>query len=104
MTKAADGYALIEHYVNWLAGPHATSAAGASVDVDLSAYATGFSAVSPTYTVSGAQNGTVTLQADGHTARFQPTAGFHGVASFSFKVTGSDGTAYTNAVQVLAAP
>ena len=44
MTKAADGYALIEHYVNWLAVPHATSAAGASVDVDLSAWATGFSA------------------------------------------------------------
>ena len=104
MTKAADGYALIEHYVNWLAVPHATSAAGASVDVDLSAWATGFSAVSPTYTVSGAQSGTVTLQADGHTARFQPASGFHGVASFSFKVTGSDGTAYTNEVQVLAAP
>jgi Bacterial Ig domain len=104
MTKAADGYALIEHYVNWLAVPHATSAAGASVDIDLSAWATGFSAVSPTYTVSGAQSGTVTLQADGHTARFQPASGFHGVAWFSFKVTGSDSTAYTNAVQVIATP
>ena len=41
----------------------------------LSAYATGFSSVSPTYAVSGAQNGTVTLQADGHTAQFQPAAG-----------------------------
>ena len=30
MMKAADGYALIEHYVNWLAGPHATSTAGAA--------------------------------------------------------------------------
>jgi hypothetical protein len=104
MTKAADGYTLLEHYVNWLAVPHATSAAGASIDVDLAAWATGFSAVSPTYTVSGAQYGTVTLQADGHTARFQATAGFHGVAWFSFKVAGSDGTAYTNQVQVLAAP
>jgi hypothetical protein len=104
MTKAADGYTLLEHYVNWLAVPHATSAAGASVDVDLSAWATGFSNVSPTYTVSGAQYGTVALQADGHTARFQPASGFHGVAWFSFKVTGSDGTAYSNQVQVLAAP
>ena len=60
--------------------------------------------MSPTYTVSGAQYGTVTLQADGHTARFQPASGFHGVASFSFKVAGSDSTAYTNEVQVLAAP
>jgi hypothetical protein len=104
MTKVADGYALVEHYVNWLAVPHATSAAGASVDVDLSAWATGFGGASPTYTVSGAQYGTVALQADGHTARFQPAAGFHGVAWFSFKVAGSDSTAYTSEVQVLAAP
>jgi hypothetical protein len=104
MTKAADGYALIEHYINWLAGPHASAAAGASVDVDLSLYTTGFGAVSPTYAVSGAQNGTVALQADNHTARFQPTAGFHGLASFTFKVTGSDGSAYTSQVAVLAAP
>ena len=104
MTKASDGYALIEHYVNWLAVPHATSSAGAAVDIDLSAWGTGFSKVSPTYTVSGAQYGTVTLQSDGHTAHFQPSSGFHGVAWFSFKVAGSDGTAYTNQVQVLAAP
>jgi hypothetical protein len=103
MTKASDGYALIEHYVNWLAVPHATSSAGAAVDIDLSAWATGFSKVSPTYAVSGAQYGTVTLQADGHTARFQPASGFHGVAWFSFKVTGSDATSSTNQVQVLAA-
>ncbi|HEY3592239.1 MAG TPA: thrombospondin type 3 repeat-containing protein, partial [Polyangiaceae bacterium] len=104
MTKAADGYANIEHYLNWLAVPHATSAAGASVDVDLTAYATGFSAVSPTFTVSAAQNGTVTLQPDGHTARFVPAAGFHGVATFGFSVKGSDSTAYANQVGVLAAP
>jgi hypothetical protein len=104
MTKAADGYANIEHYVNWLAEPHGSSAAGAAADVDLSAYATGFSAVSPTFTVSGAQNGTVALQADNHTARFTPTSGFHGLASFTFKVTGSDGTAYTTPVVVLASP
>jgi len=104
MTKASDGYANIEHYVNWLAVPHATSTAGASVDVDLSAWTTGFSKVSPTHTVSGAANGTVALQADGHTARFQPTSGFKGVAWFAFKVTGSDGTAYTGEVQVLVTP
>jgi pectate lyase len=104
MTKAADGYTLIEHYVNWLAGPHASTTAGASVDIDLAAYATGFSAVSPTYTVAGAQNGSVALQSDGHTARLGPAAGFHGLASFTFTVTGSDGTAYTSQVVVLVAP
>jgi len=104
MTKAADGYALIEHYVNWLAVPHATAAAGAAVDVDLTAYTLGFSRVSPTFVVSAAQNGAVTLQGDGHTARFQPAPGFRGVSSFAFTVTGSDGSAYTSEVRVLAAP
>jgi hypothetical protein len=104
MTKAADGYALIERYVNWLAVPHATSAAGAAVDVDLSEHTSGFSRVSPTFVVSRPQNGTVTLQGDGHTARFQPASGFRGVSSFAFTVTGSDGSAYTSEVLVLAAP
>jgi hypothetical protein len=105
MTKAADGYALVEHYLNWLAGPHASADAGASVDVDLSAYAGGVSGVSPTYVVSGAaQNGTVALQPDKHTARFQPSAGFHGLASFTFMVTGSDSSAYSADVSILVVP
>ena len=57
-----------------------------------------------TYVVSGAQSGTVALQADRRTARFQPTAGFHGLASFAFTVTGSDGSAYTSQVVVMVAP
>ncbi len=101
MTKAPDGYAQIEHYINWLAEPHATSTAGAAVSVDLSAYAGGFASVAPTYTVSGAQNGTVTLAADKHTAQLTPTAGFHGLASFAFSVAGSDGTSYKSNVVVL---
>jgi hypothetical protein len=104
MTKAADGYALIEHYANWLAGPHASTTAGTSVDIDLSTYATGFGPVAPTYSVAAATNGTVTLQADKQTARLQPTAGFHGLASFPFTVMGSDGTKYTAEVVVLVAP
>jgi hypothetical protein len=104
MTKASDGYTLLEHYVNWLAGPHASTTAGIAVDIDLSAWATGFSTVSPTYSVSGAQNGTVTLNSDGHTAHLQPTAGCHGLAAFNFTVTSPDSTAYTNQVVVLVAP
>jgi pectate lyase len=102
--KAASGYTLLERYLNWLAAPHATSSAGAAVDLDLSAYTSGFSAVSPTYTVTAAQNGTVSLAADKHSAHFQPNAGFHGLAAFSFTVTGSDGTAFTMTALVLAAP
>jgi pectate lyase len=104
MTKGPDGYAAIERYLSWLAGPHATAAAGAPADVDLSGYAAGFAPVSPRYTVSGAQNGSVALQADGHTARFQPAAGFHGLGGFSFEVTGSDGTAAREQVAVLVTP
>jgi hypothetical protein len=104
MTKAADGYVLLEHYINWLAGPHAQTAAGASVTFDLSSCAAGFGNVSPTFAVSGAQNGTVTLAADKHSAQFQPTAGFHGMGSFAFTVTGSDGAAYTSQVSVLVTP
>jgi hypothetical protein len=103
MTKGADGYALIERYLDWLAAPHATSAAGAAVDVDLVAYTSGFSAVSPTFSVSS-ESGSVSLQPDGRTARFQPSAGFHGVTRVSFSVKGSDGSAYTDQVQVLVTP
>lgn len=101
MTKASDGYANIEHYVNWLAEPHATTASGQAVDVDLTTYALGFGTVAPTFSVTGAQNGTVTLGTDGHTARFVPGAGCYGFGSFSFTVKGSDGSASTDDVVVL---
>ncbi|MGC4092740.1 MAG: hypothetical protein QM756_33635 [Polyangiaceae bacterium] len=104
MTKGCIGYALIEDYVNFLAVPHATSTAAAAVDVNLSAYSGGFSAVSPTFSVASAQNGAVTLASDGHTAHFQPTAGFRGLGAFSFTVKGSDSTAFTQQVLVLVTP
>jgi hypothetical protein len=104
MKKAPSGYTLLERYLSWLAAPHATSSAGAVAELDLAAYATGFSAVSPTYTVTGPQNGTVTLAADKHSARFQPNAGFQGLGAFAFTVTGSDGTSFTMTALVLVAP
>jgi len=104
MQKAPDGYALIERYLNWLAKPHAQTTGSAAVDVDLAAYALGFSRVSPVFTVSRAGCGTVTLNADGHTARFTPAAATVGLASFDFTVTGSDGSAYTGRVAVAVAP
>jgi pectate lyase len=104
MQKAPDGYALIEHYLNWLAEPHATTKGTASVDVDLSAYALGFSDVSPVFTVGKPGCGAVTLLADGHTAHFTPAAGATGLASFTFTVTGSDGTSYNAPVAVAVQP
>jgi hypothetical protein len=104
MTKAPDGYALIEHTLNWLAEPHAATRVGVAVDVDLTAYAAGFAAVSPTFTLSDAQNGAVSLLPDGHTAHLEPSSGCYGLASFTFTVTGSESSAYSDEVVVLVAP
>ncbi len=46
------------------------------------------------FNVSGAVNGTVELLADGHTARFTPTANYNGPAAFNYDVTDTgDGSA-----------
>jgi pectate lyase len=100
LKKAASGYTFIERYLNWLAAPHATSS-GAAIDIDLAAYATGFSNAAPKYAVSNAQNGSVSLAADQRSAHFTPSAGFRGLAAFDFTVTSADGAAYTSRVLVL---
>jgi hypothetical protein len=103
MDKAPDGYALVERYLNWLAEPHATSAGGAAVDIDLSSLTLGFSEMTPTFTVTQPGCGSVALTG-GHTAHFTPAAGFAYVSSFDFTVTGSDKTTYTGRVAVLVGP
>ena len=104
MKKAADGYDA-PRALHELAGGAARADAAAPRPPSISAaYTAGFANVSPNYAVSGAQNGTVTLAADKHTAQFQPTAGFHGMGSFAFTVSGSDGTAYSSQVSVLVTP
>jgi len=102
--KAADGYTLLEHYVDWLATPHAITKAGTALALDLAAFTTGFAKVAPVYSVTAATNGTVALASDGHTAQFTPAAGVHGPAWFSFGVKGSDGTAATGRIAVLISP
>jgi hypothetical protein len=104
MTKAADGYALVEHYINWLAEPHAQTKLAAAVDVDLSTLTLGFSSVSPTFTITQPSCASAQLQGDGHTVRFTPSAGLTGVSSFSFTVKGSDGTTFTGHVGVVVTP
>lgn len=101
MAKGVDGYANIEKYINWLADVKAHVLQGKTLDFDLTTYTAGFEKVSPAYLVSNAVNGTVSVLADGKTARFIPQAGFFGMASFKFTVTGSDGTAFTFTVNVL---
>jgi len=100
LTNTADGYTLLEHYINFLAVPHAITQTNAAVDIDLSQYTEGFAA-SATYAVSGGSNGVVTLTGS-TTAHFVPTANFVGLGSFKFIV--NDGVAQTNVVQVLMTP
>ena len=100
MTKESDGYVRIEKYINWLGAMHAT-AAGGTLDFDLRTITRGFKDVSPTYSVSAAENGTVELAGDGYTARFAPKANFSGLASFKYTVKGNDNTEYTGRVEVL---
>jgi len=100
MTKESDGYVRIEKYINWLGAMHAT-AAGGTLDFDLRTITRGFKDVSPIYSVSAAENGSVELAGDGYTARFAPRANFSGLASFKYTVKGNDGTEYTGRVEVL---
>jgi autotransporter-associated beta strand protein len=102
MTNASDGYANIEHYLNWLADPHALTVTNTPVDVDLWIYTGGFTNVSPVYAVNNASNGVVSL-VSGHIAHFTPAADFAGLGSFQFSVVTSD-SAYTNTVAVLVTP
>ena len=104
MTIAADGYANIEHYLNWLADPHALTVTNTAVDVDLWQYTSGFTNASPVYSVNNASNGVVTLNADGHTAHFTPAQDFFGLGNFQFSVVASDGSSYTNTVTVAVVP
>ena len=101
MTKESDGYVRIEKYINWLGAMHATAAGGKSIDFDLRTITRGFKDVSPTYSVSAAENGSVELAGDGYTARFAPKANFSGLASFKYTVKGNDNTEYTGHVEVL---
>jgi hypothetical protein len=101
MTISTNGYTYLENYLNWLADPHVAGYANSNIDLDLSQYAAGFSSAS--YSVSFATNGTVVLT-NSTTARFTPTAGFYGLGSYKFTVTGSTGGSMTLTVGVLVQP
>ena len=97
-TVAADGYTLLEHYLNWLTAPHAFVSTNAT-DIDLWPYTLGFTN-GATYAFAGLTNCSVTLT-NGHFAHFVPNHGFTGLASFNFGVTDPDGSSMTNTMGVL---
>jgi len=91
-TNALTGYTRLEEYLNWLADAHALCDWNGSVVVSLRAAAGG--ATNLTYSVTGGTNGTVSLLADGYTARFIAAANTNGVAGFTF--TAADPAAATS--------
>ncbi len=80
-----DGYTDLEHYINWLAAPHALTLSNTPVAVDL--YALVGLTGNLSFGVTNGTNGIVTLGTDGHTATFTPTNNYFGFASFGFTVT-----------------
>ncbi len=99
MTIGSDGYANIEKYINWLGDLHKRTSMGTALTIDLEEYTEGWSKVSPSYKVSNAKNGTVSVS--GNKATFTPAENFYGMAQFDFTVTGNDGTSFTATIYVL---
>lgn len=83
-----DGYTNLEDYLNWLGAPHGVTASGRALEFDLEPLVSGFK--QSTLRVSNAVDGTVSIQADGHTVRFEPADGFTGVATFEFAAGDAD--------------
>ena len=90
----------LEDYLNWLATLHIDGARNMNLDVDLTHFTRGFTNSAPTFAVSNPSNGTVALLPGGTTARFTPTAGSFGLASFQFTVTDASGFVCTNQVGI----
>jgi hypothetical protein len=103
MTLAGDGYANIEHYLNWLGAPNAVTVTNTPVNVNLWQYTLGFTNARPVYVVSNPTNGTVMLDS-GHIVRFTPPTNFMGLGSFNFSVTASDGSGMTGTVEICVSP
>lgn len=93
-----NGYTNLEEYLNWLAGPHADVQKNTPLDLDLRKWNARFSS-GTVYSVFDAEGGTVTLLADGHTARFTPETDYTGPAGFKYTLT--DGSGFTETVGLL---
>ena len=88
------GYTWLEDYLQYLAIPHGivarrTAGNETFIDVDLTRFTSGLKS-GASFSVSGAAGGAVTVQPDGHTARFVPSLDYIGRAGFSFAGTDSD--------------
>ena len=79
------GYTDLEHYLNWLAEPHAVG--GKNMPVDVSMRTLHGATNSLTFTVANPTNGNVSMLTGGDVARFTPAVNFTGLAGFAFYAT-----------------
>ena len=94
-----DEYTNLEDYLNWLAAPHFDCPTNTFVDIDLHLLARGLTNTTPTFTVSGATNGSVTLLTN-RTARFTAGVTTNALGKFNFSVTDSIGVTLTNTIGI----
>lgn len=104
MAKAADGYTNIEHYLHWLASPHAKVAENDTASIDLYRYTGGFIKKTPAYSLSDINHGQATIGSNGHVVKFVPDSAFVGKASFHFSVIIAGKEIYDTTVTVLVVP
>ncbi len=91
-----DGYTNLEDYLNWMAEPHYFVASGGTQTIDLAAMFKGYTKTTPTYSVSGIVNGTVSIS--GATASFKAVS--CGLASFKLTVKDAAGATMTKTIGV----
>jgi hypothetical protein len=90
-----DEFTNLEDYLNWLAAPHFDATNGVPLEIDLHAFARGFTNNSPVFTVLEATNGSVGL-VNGRVARFLPSAATERLGGFKFTVKDAAGDSMTN--------
>lgn len=93
------GFTELERYLDWMAQPHVTCAAGGSVTIDLAALTRGYTA-SPKHTLGSMVGGAGVIQGDGRTARFTAAAQFHGLGHLTFTVTDAAGDTLTRTIGI----
>jgi hypothetical protein len=97
--RLGDGITELEHYLNWMAAPHAEVAAGGNVILAMAPLTRGFTA-KPNFKVVAAVAGDAVLTADGQSLVFTPKNGFTGIGSVTFRVSDADGDQMTRTIGV----
>lgn len=97
--RLGEGITELEHYLNWMAAPHAEVAAGGNVTLALAPLTRGFTA-KPKFKVVATVGGNAVPTADGQSLVFTPKDGFTGIGSVTFRVSDADGDQMTRTIGI----